>query len=159
MDYCPNTGVFRWNSKRNKINIGDTVGSISNEGYVTTKINGKGYKCHRLAWLYTYGEMPRGQIDHINHCRSDNRIVNLRDIKAVDNARNATKRKDNSSGVTGVFQRKDTERWIAQIAIDKITKHIGSYATFEEAVEARKNKAIELEFHFNHGSDNDGRDD
>ena len=158
MDYCPDTGIFRWNSKRPKIQVGSIVGWTTDEGYRATKVDGKTYKLHRLAWLYHYGEMPKGQIDHINHCRSDNRIVNLRDATCLENAKNASKRKDNKSGHTGVVKRKDTGRWIAQIAIGKITKHIGSYSTKQEAIDARKQKERELEFHFNHGSDNDGSD-
>ncbi|MBL7599406.1 HNH endonuclease, partial [Escherichia coli] len=36
---------------------------------------------HRLAWWWVYGEWPTGEIDHINHDRSDNLCAfNIRDF-------------------------------------------------------------------------------
>ncbi|WP_428999737.1 HNH endonuclease signature motif containing protein [Stenotrophomonas maltophilia] len=46
------------------------------------------YRQHRLAWLYMTGQWPSGEIDHINHDRSDNRWHNLRDVSHQANQQN-----------------------------------------------------------------------
>ena len=71
LDYNPETGVFTWkvaNSNRNK--VGGVAGCLHKfTGYNVIRINKKGCKSHRLAWLYVYGEFPKGFIDHINSKR------------------------------------------------------------------------------------------
>lgn len=47
----------------------------------------------------------RLKIDHYNTDSTDNRIVNLRKIPQKLNTRNGKKRKNNKSGVTGVYSR------------------------------------------------------
>lgn len=52
---------------------------------------------------------------------------------------NRTRRfSNNSSGYTGVYLQKRTGKWAAQITFKKKTYYLGSYATIEEAIEARK---------------------
>lgn len=103
LDYCPETGVFTWKYRgRSQFksqhgftwfnnNVAGTSPKPNSSGYVavSTTINGvrRTYPVHRLAWLYVYGEMPSGMIDHINHQRSDNRIENLRVTDFVGNGR------------------------------------------------------------------------
>ncbi len=64
------------------------VGSYQ-EGYLYICLDNKSYGAHRLAWLYRYGDIPKGlQIDHINGKRHDNRIVNLRAVTPQENLQN-----------------------------------------------------------------------
>lgn len=95
--YDPETGVFTRLSRRN------SYGSKDAYGYHILKINGVQYKAHRLAWLYHYGCMPEGNIDHINGDRSDNRIFNLRDVEQSSNCRNMRFSANNDTGVVGVY--------------------------------------------------------
>ncbi len=44
----------------------------------------------------------------------------------------------NTSGCTGVYQNKKTQRWIAQITFKGKTYYLGSFADFDDAVKARK---------------------
>lgn len=55
-------------------------------------------KMHRLILNTTKKEV----VDHINHNGLDNRKSNLRNVNISTNNRNATIRKDNSSGIQGV---------------------------------------------------------
>jgi hypothetical protein len=126
LSYDQETGIFRWllpNS--NRLKAGDIAGSIS-YGYLTIRINGLLYRCHRLAWLYVYGVWPSGQLDHKNLNRSDNRINNLRVATNAQNIINSPAR--NQSGLKGVWKLKDG-RFKTMCA----GKHLGSFRTAEEA--------------------------
>ena len=149
VDYDPNTGLFYWNSPRanNKIQAGDTAGSLHPTGYVKLSFT---YECkvrsihaHRLAYYMTYGNLPR-VIDHINGNGSDNRIENLREVTQSENRMNARVRSDNASKVTGVYYRKDCDKWRAEITKDGNRSHLGFFKTKEEAVRARKDAEKEL---------------
>lgn len=54
-------------------------------------------------------------------------------------------RKDNKSGVKGVYFNKRTFKWIASINISKKQKQLGSFDSFELAVECRK--AAEIKYY------------
>jgi hypothetical protein len=136
LHYDQETGLFTWLiNKAKRTKIGDIAGT-EKRGYQSIKINYQTYYAHRLAWLYVYGELPKNMIDHINGNTSDNRIENLRDVTNIINQQNQKKaRKDNESGFLGVNWHKASNKWAAQIQINKIKKHIG---LFDNAEEARK---------------------
>jgi len=54
------------------------------------------------------------QIDHINRDRLDNRKKNLRPVSSHENNMNQHKRKDNTSGKTGIHYSEYDETWIVQ---------------------------------------------
>lgn len=136
LHYNPDTGIFVWlKSVSSGVKAGDIAGCINNNGYSQVYIKRKLYLAHRLAWFYFYGKWPDNQIDHINGKRTDNRIVNLRD---VTNRCNQENRKNKSKGdlPIGVFYRKDTKKYSSQITINGIRKTLGSFSTPELAHEA-----------------------
>jgi len=138
LDYDQDTGIFKWKVKKAaRMNIGDIAGYLNPKGYVRISINLKVYSAHRLAWLYVIGELPAYQIDHINRVRSDNRFCNLRQATNKLNQENTNTRKDNSSGICGVNLRQNN-KWIARIQHNSLRINLGTYATFEEAVQARR---------------------
>lgn len=77
--------------------------------------------------------------DHINHNRLDNRKINLRPVTTQQNAMNMGKKNTNTSGVTGVQCKKVVKgiKWIASITYNYEGIWLGSYDTFDEAVNAR----------------------
>lgn len=83
---------------------GEVAGSvISSSGYAQVKIQKKLYLCHRIIWELHNGEIPEGMfIDHLDGNRLNNTLENLRLTTRQGNARNSKKRKDNTSGLTGV---------------------------------------------------------
>ena len=99
------------------------------------------------------GIIPNGmQIDHINHIRNDNRLMNLRLVSAKVNSRNMSKKTCNTSGLTGVYYAsRYVNPWRALIRVDGKRVTLGSFATKEEAKLARKNAEIKYGFHPNHG--------
>ena len=125
LDYNPISGIFtRKVRTSNRIKVGDQSGSLDKAGYLCIRVNGKSYKAHRLAWLYVSGNLPTGEIDHINGDKADNRIVNLRDVTKSVN-------QQNRKFVRGYSR--DRNRWKAQIGFDGKWKHLGCYGTEQEA--------------------------
>lgn len=125
LEYHSDTGLFTRKKILNfKQKLGETVGSKDAKGYIIIRFNGKQYKAHRLAWLVTHGELPTGEIDHINRIKSDNRIVNLRDVDKSVNQQN----RNNVKGYS-----KDGNRWKSQIRYRGKFKHLGCYATETDA--------------------------
>jgi hypothetical protein len=104
---------------------------------------------HRAAWAVHYGEWPKGEVDHINGVRTDNRIENLRDVDKSGNQRNAKRRKDNTSGYAGVYKMKN--RYVAHIRIDGKLTIIGRFDTALEAHNFREVEKLKYGYHPNHG--------
>lgn len=114
--YEEDTGNFYYKSTgsgRNDIYF--PAGGKSAEGYIVIEIGSVAYKAHRLVWLYVYGKHPTGDIDHINQVRSDNRLVNLREVSRSLNAHNTGHYRTNTSGVKGVCFDKKKRLYVAQL--------------------------------------------
>jgi hypothetical protein len=144
LDYDSVTGIFTWKiRKANWINVGDKAGRPDKDGYLRICIDGNEYKSHRLAYFYIYGECPK-YIDHINLCKDDNKISNLRITTISENLHNKTKTSRNTSGYKGVNYHKPSQKWRATITKDKINYYLGYFDTPEEASNAYKNAALNL---------------
>jgi hypothetical protein len=138
LTYVPATGKFYWRMSRGAARRGAVAGAVDAYGYVNVRIDGKLYKAHRLAWLYEHGVWPGGVIDHINNNPSDNRLVNLRDVSQSVNMHNAKVRTGSRSGVAGVRWRADRGCWIATIRVGYAQHYLGSFASVDDAIAARK---------------------
>src|SRR6185369_10895033 len=99
----------------------------NHQGYWRIFIYGKAYLGHRLVWLYVYGEWPRGDIDHVNRTRSDNRLCNLRVATRSQNLGNMGRRPVNTSGYKGVTWHKRAEKWLAQISVNRKNIYLGLF--------------------------------
>lgn len=151
LDYNPSTGELRWKvCRNNRTPIGQIAGYLSDEGYLVIGLFKKNFQAHRVAWLLYYGVWPEHQVDHINQCRADNRIHNLRDATHSVNQRNRRKQKTNTSGFNGVSQTA-SGNWIARIRLGDKTINLGTYPTIEEAAIARAKADAVNSFHQNHG--------
>lgn len=103
-------------------------------------------RLHRFICELEYGKEAINSmiIDHKNRNTFDTRLENLNIVTSLENAQNATIRKDNTSGVKGVNWCKKRGKWRSRIQFNN--KRIGEYFnTFEEAVAWRKEK--EKEYH------------
>jgi hypothetical protein len=145
LKYDPETGDFLWRIRRGRAHLNFIAGSISPDkrgrNYRRININGKLYRAHRLAWLYVNGSWPINHVDHINGNSLDNRIVNLREATNAENMMNCGAKKNNTSGFKGVSWHKVTGRWQAIIRADGKLKHLGIFATPEEAFVAYSDAA------------------
>ena len=110
------------------------------DGYSSTRIDGRIVLVHRLL---THAP-ETFVVDHINRNKRDNRLENLRITDKSENAFNSKTRVNNTSGVSGVWFRKDTNKWVAEIKKDYKKISLGCYATKEEAIEARKKVEEEI---------------
>lgn len=142
VEYCPDSGVFRWKRRVMCFGGGRMPGDIAGtakDGYVQITLFGRQYRAHHLAWLVMTGEWPptKLDIDHINQDRSDNRWSNLRlASRGQNNLNTKSARSDNVTGHRGVHPTRG--RWFARITVDKKIVHLGVFDTKEEAIEARK---------------------
>lgn len=126
LHYNPDTGEFRW------VHSGRIAGTVNTQGYRYIQLNKKLYRAHRLAFEFMNKAIPE-QVDHINGNRDDNRWSNLRPASAAENQRNTKLRKDNKSGVKGVFWRKDRNTYQVRMRINNIYKSFGCYKDLELA--------------------------
>ena len=101
----------------------------------------KPHRVHRLVALAFLGEPVEGRndVDHINGVVDDNSVENLRWASRSANQLNQHSIRARS-GVTGVYYNADRIKnpWSASIKIDGRPTYLGSFATIEEATEARR---------------------
>lgn len=133
LSYDPETGVFAWKKRTGRCSAGAIAGCQDERGYVVLSIDGKRYYAHRLAWLYSTGQFPSKNIDHINGEKFDNRIKNLRDVNTQTNLQNLKKAMvtNKSTGILGV--RKLRGKFLAQITIEGKETHLGTFNSAEDA--------------------------
>jgi len=145
--YDPLTGVFRRNKAAPRSPSGSVLGIPNDKGYLRFDVLGhSAIMAHRLAWYYCYGRWPHGQIDHINGCRSDNRIENLRDVEEWVNHVNFHNRKPGKLGVLGVVAR--GKRFVGHVKLKGKKYETRGYLTVLEAKAARDALALELHGEF-----------
>jgi hypothetical protein len=147
--YDSETGLIYWWAR--KAGAWKQTGKSSrNQGRLCMGFGGRVDYVHRVVWWVVYGEMPK-EIDHINHDFTDNRLSNLRNVERADNAKNRPLNRTNVSGVNGVHWVSRNQKWCASIYIDGKQRSLGYFASFDEAVKARRDAEAKHGFHPNHG--------
>jgi hypothetical protein len=134
LQYDPETGIFTRiaNTRRTDL-LGKKAGRTHKKrGYCEINVDGRLYYAHRLAFLCMTGEMPAGEVDHINHVKNDNRWANLRSATVSENQQNRIQHQSNNKlKVMGVSTNGSGFR--ARINTDSGAKHIGTFKTPELA--------------------------
>jgi hypothetical protein len=150
-DRIERDGVFvrTIDSANGKVRVGDVAGCI-NEGYLRIEILNKKRRAHRLVWLWVNKQLPKDQIDHINHKRKDNSPSNLREATNTTNQRNRTLSKNNKSGYTGVYFDNKYARWVGNVGGGKRC-HRKTCKNKQDAIDFVKAKRAEFGYHENHG--------
>ncbi|MDF3858123.1 HNH endonuclease [Achromobacter denitrificans] len=131
--YDPATGALVWRKAVSRnVKAGGKAGSMDPRGYGQIRLHRRQYMAHRLVWLLHYGEWPKGEIDHIDGNRANNRICNLREVDRSINTQNLRRAKKNSrSGVLGVSR--SGTRWQAHIQANNQQFYLGTFSTPELA--------------------------
>jgi hypothetical protein len=139
LHYDRKTGIFVWRvCLSNSARVGKIAGYEHSGGRWMIGISGTYIYAHRLAWFYVTGSWPLHEIDHINGRPSDNRFVNLREATRSQNAKNLGKRRDNTSGMTGVTWDQCMLRWHARIMVDGTMLRLGYFIKKADAGRAYK---------------------
>lgn len=147
LNYNPETGVFTWvRTRGSKALAGSVAGYAEPNRYINIMLDRKLYKAHRLAWLYMYGVWP-SELDHIDQCKHNNRISNLREVDSSKNKQNITWFSHNTSGHKGVTWHKANQKWQAQIKIHGKNVYLGTFSAIEDAVKARQSALSEYHSH------------
>ena len=109
---------------------------ISHTGYIETQIS----KSRKHLFLHTLVmNPPNGMIiDHINHNTYDNRKKNLRIVTFSQNSFNRKIQENNTSGVTGISYKKNCNKWVSYIKVNKKLIHLGYFKDINDAIKARK---------------------
>lgn len=147
LHYDPETGIFTRLIGVKGAAAGRQAGALDSYGYLRMRIDGKRYKSHRVAWFYVHGKWPAMMLDHINQVKTDNRIVNLREVTASENVQNTSLMANNTSGYRGVTWSKKKHRWKAQITVNKKRIALGHFDTAESAFMAYAKAAKVLHTH------------
>jgi hypothetical protein len=155
LSYDPDTGVFIWKIRKGRCAAGTIAGRNLNttrgKTYRIIVIDRRHYYAHWLAWMYAHGMFPAVEMDHINGNGSDNSISNLRPVTRSQNMKNTRLRKDNKSGMCGIYFCKRALKWKAQIGFNSRVTNLGEFSDKFEAICARKSAEHRCGFHSNHG--------
>jgi len=114
--------------------------SLSSNGYANRRqwvIPGKVKRTIYLHWeVLSRTPLPGIFTDHVNRKKLDNRRENIRFCLPVQNIINASKRKDNTSGVRGVDRNRGL--WRASIMVKRKNLSLGRFENKNDAIQARK---------------------
>jgi hypothetical protein len=121
--------------------------------YIQVRFEKTLYYAHRIVWVIVYGDIQADcVIDHIDGDGTNNRIENLREVPIHVNARNARKLVTSECVHVGVY-RTSGGRWTVRIHVMDRSLYLGTFETFDEAVQVRKKANREYGFTPRHGSD------
>ena len=107
--------------------LGQPFGGLTGTGYIQGWFKNKLYYLHHLIWIYHYGKLPEGIIDHINRDKTDNRIENLREASKQQNSWNRSGDTGAVSQFKGVSRKRD--KWRARIVVDGVEHNLGVFET------------------------------
>ena len=115
----------------------------SGKSYWHVKVDSYPLKRSHIVFLFSTGNWPTLQIDHINGNSLDDRVANIREATATQNAWNHKGRAKTTDLPMGIREL-PSGMYQARIAKDKTTIHLGSFPTLEQAVSVYQNKRKEL---------------
>lgn len=141
VDHFKNISAYRvWKTRFSGKKAGHITKGLNTE-YVSIRVFHKLYLAHRLAHLFVKGSWPENEVDHIDGNGLNNSWSNLRDVEKFVNGKNSQRKKNNSSGVNGVYWHKTSMKWVAEghwteDGVNK-KKYLGIFEKLEDAAQAR----------------------
>ena len=138
LEYNDKTGDFIWLDDRSqKAKRGDFAGTQDKRGHLYTRIDGVPHKNQNLAYLYKWGNLPKGTLEHIDGNKLNNRMDNLREIVTKrSRARARPKRVRKEHEETGIYYHFRECKWAANIRVKGRGKHLGYYFFKQDALDA-----------------------
>ena len=116
-------------------------GRFIGSGYLALSVDSRTYYVHRLVWFYHRAVWP-SHVDHIDGCKTNNRIENLRECTAAQNQHNTTAKSCSQSGLKGVFPAGSEGKWLSLIVLDGKQKYLGTFTDKVAAARAYDKVAI-----------------
>jgi hypothetical protein len=107
-------GNLYWKVKRNGVKPDKKAGNHCGNGYFGIMIDDKGYKLHRMIFLFHHGYLPK-YLDHKDGNRGNNRIENLRECTHQENIQNRAAPKNNTTGIKNVVWVELRKRWLVKV--------------------------------------------
>jgi hypothetical protein len=149
LSYEEETGIFRWRIEAStRARTGSVAGTVDCDGYTVIRIAGKGYKAHRLAWLYVHGVFPEKVIDHINEQKRDNSIRNLRLVTTSENNQNITPPNlFSTSGLRGVSWFEQYGKWKGTFQVMGKKIFVGYFDDKHDAYRAVQLERLKRQYH------------
>ena len=83
-------------------------------------------------------------VDHIDHDKTNNTILNLRLVSNSENSMNRAKRENTTSKYKGVCFRKRENKWVVNIGCDGERKYLGLFTNAKQAAARYNEAAIDL---------------
>lgn len=148
LSYDPDTGLLIWKKKKgNSIKPGDLAGGA--DGNI--KIDRTSYRITHVIWLIVTQRFP--SINKRINCVDGNErnyiFANLEEVQPKRISRNRKLAKNNLYGATGI--RQEQHKWVANIHVDGVTHHLGTFNMKSEALYARKLAEKKYGYHPNAG--------
>jgi hypothetical protein len=135
-------GVLYWKGK-NRI-----AGHLDkSNGYIRIRYKEGFYYSHRIIYLMHNGYMPE-YIDHIDGCKTNNAISNLRECTQQQNCYNRKMSKNNKLGYKGISIHKRSGLFRAVTYYNKKQKLIGYFKNLSDAVIAYNNYINQIHGNF-----------
>lgn len=123
-------------------------------GYARGCLNGVFVYAHRVILALQDGEWPKGEVDHINRDKADNRPANLRVVTHQQNRLNTenvdranekrARKKSKKINTFAGIRRGSRKKWYVRLKHAGKLYHLGSFGCFAQAVKARKSAQREI---------------
>jgi len=150
LTWIPKEGTSRISKSWNFRHANNHAGCIRKDartGYqkwvMTITCNRKNFNviCSRVVFLLHNGYLTKYKvIDHEDNNALNNNPDNLRESTRGQNAHNSKLRKDNTSGIKGLYWNEKTQKWVAELYVNSKKIFIGY---FLESEKENAKKAIE----------------
>jgi hypothetical protein len=132
--YDPDTGAFHRRCPLTKVVLPKNFSLSRRNNYRAILIGRTAYAVHRLAYVYSHGDIPDGyQVDHADCDRRNNKADNLRLANYRQQMANRPRRKDNQTGFKGVSYDYQKRKFCARIREQDRRVNLGWFTTAEEA--------------------------
>lgn len=128
---------------------GDVAGRSLPDGRWQVFVARRQLYAHRVVYALHHGRDPWPlEVDHIDNDHTNNSPLNLRACTRDQNARNVGPNRNTQSPYRGVSPSPHCTGWVAQIAVDKRSQVLGTFAQERDAAAAYNEAAIRLHGEF-----------
>lgn len=141
-----------WNTKYSGKRAGNLFKRKEDYQSYQVGIQDISYLVHRIIFALYHKKWPDFDIGHLNGDPLDNRVSNLGDVPHAINMKFTKLKKQNKSGVNGVYWNEKRGRWILmKIQGSAVKPYLSQNISLFETVCARKSYELAHGMHINHG--------